>query len=225
MNEVLTKPAAPWLPADKVDQVLALLALASATVYFALLGLRPYPGSVILKTSMCVALALWAWRRRERLYALALAFSAAGDAFLAIDGERLFVPGLASFLATHLLLIVVFARIPRHAVAPPSKGRRTAGLLIPLVAVSYAALLVPDLGKLAVAVILYIAAITGMAVMALRVRPLAVPIGAVAFMISDSLISLDKFLWHADWLGPAIWLTYALAQLLIARGMLVSRDS
>jgi uncharacterized membrane protein YhhN len=64
-----------------------------------------------------------------------------------------------------------------------------------------------------------------MAVMSLRVRTLAVPLGAVAFMISDSLISFDKFLWHADWLGPAIWLTYALAQLLIAQGMLVSRDS
>jgi uncharacterized membrane protein YhhN len=225
MNEVLTKPAASWLPADKIDQVLALLALASATLYLALLGLRPYPGVVILKTSMCVALALWAWRSRQRLYVLALALSAAGDAFLAIDGERLFVPGLASFLATHLLLIVIFARTPEHLAAPPSKGRRIAGLLIPLAAVSYAALLVPDLGKLAVPVILYIAAISGMAVLALRVRALVVPLGAVSFMISDSLISLDKFLWHADWLGPAIWITYALAQLLIAQGMLVNREN
>jgi uncharacterized membrane protein YhhN len=47
-----------------------------------------------------------------------------------------------------------------------------------------------------------------------------VPIGAVLFLASDSLIALDKFLWQAQWLGLAIWITYAAAQLLIAYGLL-----
>jgi uncharacterized membrane protein YhhN len=41
-------------------------------------------------------------------------------------------------------------------------------------------------------------------------------------MVSDSLIALEKFLWQAAWVGPLVWITYALAQLLITRGMLTS---
>ena len=58
---------------------------------------------------------------------------------------------------------------------------------------------------------------------ALRVRAIEVPLGAVLFMISDSLISLEKFLWSAALIGPLVWITYALAQLLITRGMLARR--
>jgi hypothetical protein len=29
-------------------------------------------------------------------------------------------------------------------------------------------------------------------------------------------------LWQAAWVGPLVWITYALAQLLITRGMLTS---
>jgi len=75
---------------------------------------------------------------------------------------------------------------------------------------------------LAIPVILYIAAIVAMAMLSLRVRAIEVPLGAALFMVSDSLISLGKFLWQAGWIGPLVWITYALAQLLITRGMLTT---
>jgi uncharacterized membrane protein YhhN len=61
-----------------------------------------------------------------------------------------------------------------------------------------------------------------MAMLSLRSRTIEVPLGAVLFMVSDSLIALEKFLWQAAWVGPLVWITYALAQLLITRGMLTS---
>ena len=197
-----------------------LLWAATAVALAYLVLPRPYPGDVALKTSMCVLLAIAALRGKLKLFALALLFSAAGDAFLAYDGERLFVPGLASFLVTHVLYAVVFVFATKGAAVPMSAGRNVMLVVIPTFAVAYSAVLWPNLGALAIPVMLYIAAIVVMAALSLRVRAIEVPVGAVLFMISDSLISLEKFLWQAAWVGPLVWITYALAQLLIARGML-----
>lgn len=196
---------------------------AAAAVALAYLLLpRPYTGDVALKTSMCVLLALAAFRAKLNLFALALLFSAAGDAFLAYDGRRLFVPGLASFLVTHVLYAIVFVLVTKSAPAPMSAGRKVAFAVIPTFAIAYSVVLWPNLGELTIPVMVYIAAIVVMAMLSLRVRALEVPLGAVLFMTSDSLISLGKFLWQADWVGPMVWITYALAQLLITRGMLRS---
>lgn len=206
------------LPRDLIDRVLMLFAIVAA-IFYPLLS-RPYPGDVAVKASMCVLLAVVALRAERPLYALALAFSAAGDAFLAADGDRLFIPGLASFLVTHLLYAAIFVRTtPGGGVT--GVGRKIMLVIIPLFAVSYAAFLWPHLGALAIPVIAYIAAIVAMAMLSLRVAAVTVPLGAISFMISDSLIALEKFVWHADWVGPLVWITYALAQLLIAHGLLV----
>jgi uncharacterized membrane protein YhhN len=194
---------------------------AAAAVALAYLVLqRPYAGDVALKTSMCVLLAIAAFRGKLKLFALALLFSAAGDAFLAYDGQRLFVPGLASFLVTHLLYAAVFVLATKGAATPMSAGRKVMFAVIPTFAVAYSAVLWPELGALAIPVTVYIAAIVVMAMLSLRFRAIAVPLGAVLFMVSDSLIALEKFLWQAAWVGPLVWITYALAQLLITRGML-----
>src|SRR5215510_13687430 len=99
-----------------LDNTLLWVATAVALAY--LLLPRPYAGDVVLKTSMCVLLAIAAFRGNLKLFALALLFSAAGDAFLAYDGQRLFVPGLASFLVTHLLYAVVFVLATKGSATP-----------------------------------------------------------------------------------------------------------
>jgi uncharacterized membrane protein YhhN len=201
-----------------IDRWIFWLAAAVALAYLVLP--RPYPGYVTLKTSMCVLLAVLAFRGGSKPFAFALLFSAAGDAFLAYDGERLFVPGLASFLVTHILYAIVFVLSTKGESAAMSAGRKAMLVVIPAFAIAYSVVLWPNLGQLAVPVVLYIAAIVVMAMLSLRVRAIEVPIGAALFMVSDSLISLEKFLWQAAWVGPLVWITYALAQLLITRGML-----
>src|SRR4029453_11397543 len=106
------------------------------------------------------------------------------------DGERLFVPGLASFLATHVLYAIVFVLSTRTSPASLTLGRRATLVIIPTFAAVYSAVLWPNLGELAIPVVLYIGAIVVMAMLSLRVLAIDVPIGAVLFMISDSLISL-----------------------------------
>jgi uncharacterized membrane protein YhhN len=196
-----------------------LIAAVAAALYCALLALRPYPGDVALKTTMCVLLALVAWRAQFRLFAAALLFSAAGDALLGSDGQRWFVPGLAAFLTTHLLYATIFLRDPRLPRTPLRGGRKFAAVAVPLFAIVYAAFLFPRLGALAVPVVGYIAAIVAMAVIALRVAAVSVPIGAIMFMVSDSLLAFDKFVSSEAWIGPLIWITYAAAQLLIVYGL------
>jgi uncharacterized membrane protein YhhN len=219
-----------WVSAVTVAQRLSSLAtrilwIAAAVALAYLVLPRPYAGDVVLKTSMCVLLAIAAFRGKLKLFALALLFSAAGDAFLAYDGKRLFVPGLASFLVTHVLYAVVFVLATKGAARHMSAPRKVMLAVIPIFAVAYGAVLWPHLGALAIPVILYIAAIVVMTMLSLRVRAVEVPLGAVLFMVSDSLISLEKFLWQAAWVGPLVWITYALAQLLITRGMLTSTRS
>jgi uncharacterized membrane protein YhhN len=202
-----------------------ILWVAAAVALAYLVLQRPYAGDVALKTSMCVLLAVVAFRGKLQLFALALLFSAAGDAFLAYDGERLFIPGLASFLVTHVLYAVVFVLATKGATTPMSAGRKMMLVAIPAFAVAYGVVLWPNLSALAIPVMLYIAAIVVMAMLSLRVRAIEVPVGAILFMVSDSLISLEKFLWQAAWIGPLVWITYALAQLLITRGMLLTHRS
>lgn len=211
--------------ADRITFTLTALAIGAAVAYLLLLGARPYPGDVALKTSMCAILATLAWRERERLLCVGLLFSAAGDAFLAVDGERLFVPGLASFLITHVLYAVLFVRRARTMPAPLSAPRKLALISIAVFAVSFAIVLWPSLGGLTVPVAVYMLAIVTMALTSLRIPVWLAPAGAALFVVSDSLIALGKFLWDAPWMAPAIWITYAAAQVALVHGCLRSRPA
>lgn len=202
-----------------MNRTISFLAAVAAVLYLFLSRTLAFPANAILKTSMCVLLAILAWRHRKRMLAIALLFSASGDALLAIDGTRLFIPALASFLMTHLLYAVIFVREGRA-----SERWRTIGRLLPVVfAIGYVPILWPHLGSMAIPVLLYIVAIVAMGFSSFRVSPIVVPLGALLFMASDSLIAYEKFVEPANWQGPVIWITYALAQLLITYGLVNSR--
>ncbi|MFN4275298.1 MAG: lysoplasmalogenase [Ferrovibrio sp.] len=176
-----------------------------------------------VKGAVCplLALALWTVRGGDadaRRLSLALLFSAAGDVFLAVDRVGLFVPGLASFLLAHLVYLWQFvARRPRPFHLPPVRRLVALGILLGIG--TMLVLLTPGLGKLLVPVYAYIAAIAAMALAATALpgRPL-VMLGALSFMISDSLIALDKFVAPIPFVGPAIWITYVAAQAMIVLG-------
>lgn len=196
--------------------LLFFAAFAAAAFYTLLLPWHAYPGSVVLKTAMCVLLAGYAWQAQQKLLVAALLCSAAGDAFLGVDGERLFVPGLASFLVAHVFYTAIFIRSGNAAL---SRRRQILFAAIVVFAVGYAMILWPVLGGLRWPVAAYMAVITVMALCALRMRSPLLPLGAVLFMASDSLIALGKFLSAAEWLGPSVWITYAAAQLLLTYGL------
>lgn len=179
--------------------------------------------------TMALALLLVAqvWRsgRLQRATALWLGFaltgSLAGDVFLMLEG--LFTPGLVAFLLAHVAYIGLFRR---HTPWWPVRGVLWASL-------GYAALMVSVLWlgglptELRGPVALYAGVIGLMAAQAIGRawhRPDAasvlVAFGAIAFVTSDTLLALNRFVSPLP--GSAVWVlsTYYAAQCLIIGGTL-----
>ncbi len=145
---------------------------------------------------------------------VALGFGWIGDLALANPGEIWFLVGLGSFLIGHVVYIVLFLRYLGRGRLPWS----ALALIGPFIALLL--VLAPHLGGLLVPVAVYAAVITTMAITATRCSPI-VAVGAALFMISDSLLALDRFLPHAEiWQsGFLIMLSYIAAQGLITLGV------
>lgn len=145
----------------------------------------------------------------------ALVLCLAGDVFLMLDG--FFIPGLVSFLAAHLCYLALF----RQGVRWFPSGPALAATLV--AAAGMYAFLFPHLGPvLKVAVAAYATVIALMAAQAIgRATVLrdgasiAVAVGSVFFMLSDTLLAINKFAQPLP-LAP-LWVlsTYYAAQVLI----------
>jgi alkenylglycerophosphocholine/alkenylglycerophosphoethanolamine hydrolase len=208
---------------------LVYVSIACAVVYLATTPWRPYPGSAVFKGGVVGALTVLAflargWKRDARLLALGLAFSTAGDVLLDLSPQWFFF-GLAAFLLAHIAYISLYVRNAARPLA------LSPALLVSVVLViAYSATLsvwiVPSVGPLAVPVVLYICAITVMVVTAMLARfdrPW-VALGAVLFLISDSLLATDKFKTPVPLRDYLVDSTYFLGQYGIALGFL-SRSS
>ena len=152
-----------------------------------------------------------------RLWILAgLVFSLGGDVFLMLPRDR-FIAGLSSFLAAHLAYIAAFsAGGPFHS--DPQ-------LLLPLGVVAGTLLWVlwPGLGPLRAPVVLYTLTIVAMVWRAwARGRAMHTPGSALAvggaalFLVSDSLLALDRFRHRFAPARAAVQASYVVAQALIA---------
>jgi uncharacterized membrane protein YhhN len=145
-----------------------------------------------------------------------LLFSLLGDIALVLP-EKWFPAGLSAFLVAQVLYVLAFKPGPGHQVST--------GLFLPFIFFGLLMffILAPGLGRLRLPVFVYIAAITIMAGFAAArfvdlggTRPLLAFVGAILFLISDSVLAYDRF---ARRIGPAqiiILGTYFPAQLLIA---------
>lgn len=154
----------------------------------------------------------------------ALFFSWAGDVLLMFQEKipDFFLFGLSAFLLAHLFYIIFFHSI---RVKEGVKGR--VALLLP-VSIYYAGLiflLSPYLGEMKMPVVIYGLVISFMLVLALHMlfirkreagRQLA--FGAILFVISDSVLAVNKFYIPFEYASVAVMLTYGLAQYLIVRG-------
>jgi uncharacterized membrane protein YhhN len=152
--------------------------------------------------------------------------SLCGDIFLLFQQQNpaLFVPGLVSFLLTHLLYIVYFLKIQ-----PLKSGyirRRPVWIFLLLV---YGAamfwFLLPHLGAMLVPVIVYTLVICCMLLAAINTRGripgpvnLLFTAGAICFVISDSLLAIRLFYFAFPFSDFLVMITYCIAQYLIAVG-------
>lgn len=205
-----------------------VLSVAAALLTLYLANLPPSLVRSVVKTLAVALLAVLAFVQKGPLLLVgALALSAAGDAFLSRQGDRAFPSGLASFLAAHVLYILLFASSGGgfETLLSPRAGLAVAMLVAVLFIVRP---LLPSVdADLKVPVSVYVAAISAMGLAALTLDNWAIIAGAILFMISDTILAWEKFLLPAGApasapMRHAVWVTYYAAQLLITLGFLLS---
>ena len=156
-----------------------------------------------------------------------LLFAAAGDTLLMFENSNanMFIFGLASFLITHLLYILYFIKIPQ--VKPTLlKQSPIIGLLLLAYIINFIFCLYPHLGPLKVPVIIYTFVIGSMFLFSIHAYNsldkkigFRFVLGALLFVLSDSLLAYSKFMTTFPLHGLAIMATYCIAQYLIAEAM------
>jgi uncharacterized membrane protein YhhN len=155
-----------------------------------------------------------------------LFFSWAGDVFLLFESKQanFFIFGLVCFLITHIFYIIYFLK---QKPDQPSLLKKQPLLILLVIGygVSLVWFLYPSLADLKVPVMAYATVICTMLLCSLHVflkmnrkAANAYLTGAVFFVLSDSLLAINKF-YHAFALaGVFIMLTYCAAQYFIVKG-------
>jgi uncharacterized membrane protein YhhN len=161
--------------------------------------------------------------KRDKIVLLALFFSCLGDTFLMFQKQNqlYFLLGLGSFLLAQVCYVMLFQQ----------EGESRHFRWLPFI--SYSCLLLFFLlnklpGEFKIPIIIYSVVITLMGIRASE-RKVSdksyqlVLVGAILFILSDSLIALSKFVVTIPLSGLWIMATYVVAQYLIIQGLLISR--
>lgn len=154
----------------------------------------------------------------------ALAFSWLGDVLLQFQGKDslFFLLGLSAFLIAHIFYILFF-----HFVRMKEAIKSNTIFLV-IVVIYYTALIIllsPSLGEMKLPVRIYGIIISIMFMLALHMLSLGdkktgryMAIGAAMFVLSDSLLAVNKFYQQFEAASILVMLTYGLAQWLIVEG-------
>lgn len=183
---------------------------AAATADIVLSTLRKDRARLATKPLLMPLLA----RGRDRATQRALALSWAGDLSLMGSGQAAFTAGLGSFLAGHVAWVAALESRPGVGLV-----RRNPLLALPYLAagIGLNAYLWDRTGKNRVPVIVYSAGLVATALAALDTGRAVTAIGGGLFLVSDSLLALERF---AEVRLPAheglVMATYASAQAALA---------
>ena len=168
--------------------------------------------------------------RYRQLIVIGAFLSFMGDVFLLLENKNpnFFIIGLICFLITHIFYSWYFLKIKKPGISLLKQKPYllilallyTSGLLI---------LLIPHLKDLTIPVIIYACVLTFMMLCSLwaynflnAASRLSLISGAIFFVISDSLLAIDKFYAPFAFTGFFIMLTYCLAQYFILNGFIKS---
>ena len=157
--------------------------------------------------------ASWMWRL------IALAFCLLGDVFLMLPTDA-FVKGLASFAVAQVLFAVSFLS------GDPDGARLIIGVVVMVpFAVMLARRFVGAMrraghGALVGPVVVYVVVISAMSVTAIAAGSAVAIIGALLFMVSDSLIAETRFVKARAWQPVGIMVTYHAALVGLVLGLL-----
>ncbi|ETN96533.1 lysoplasmalogenase [Zhouia amylolytica] len=214
-------------------------AVVFTVIYFILLTLELIAGTLdefysfryITKPLLTISLGFYVILNK-RLYShlsnfilLALLFSLIGDVFLLMN-ESYFILGLLAFFVAHIMYISAFFKTKFF------NFRRF--LTITAILLAFATpmlyLIIPNAGSLLPYIVLYVIVLMVMVkTMYLRkgyVNPLSYKLaisGATLFLISDSLLAINKFVFEIQHINLLVMSTYGIAQFLIINGALFEK--
>ena len=153
----------------------------------------------------------------DRGIIIAMFFSFLGDIFLLGQNTLYFLLGLGNFLAAQ----IIFTLKMGERILKKRSDLFQAGLPYMAYAFGLLYLLIPVLGELAPAVLVYALVICSFGILSLTYylqqhqNGSWIATGAFLFILSDSMIALNQFYFKRDFFGPAVMLTYLLAQWMI----------
>lgn len=159
----------------------------------------------------------------------ALLFSWIGDIILmfADKGELYFIFGLVAFLVSHIIYIVVFNKQLKTEFYK-NKFFFLMGVGVILVyLITMLSLLLPSLGELKIPVVVYALTISTMLLFAFKgslywrnPANIYILMGAIFFVVSDSILAINKFYTTLPLSSFWIMATYLMAQFCITSGIL-----
>jgi uncharacterized membrane protein YhhN len=166
-------------------------------------------------------------RKMKLMIYFALVFSLLGDILLMFVNQsaNFFIGGLIAFLTAHIFYVLVFLK---------QRNKSKSGMVFIGLMLAYGTLLFyllkDGLGDMLLPVILYMLVILSMATTAylrqgkvVKNSFILVFIGAILFVISDSILALNKFYQPLPYRNFSIMFTYAFAQFFIVFGLIKQR--
>ena len=148
----------------------------------------------------------------DLFFVLGLIFSFLGDFFLLLKSG--FLLGLGSFLLAHIFYIISFKK--------RSLSRVSVGVIVVLLLylVSLISFLFPHLKEMKIPVIIYGIIISTMLYFSIKTQEKLLIVGALFFVISDSILSVNLFVSSSLLHNLLVMITYVLAQVLLVKGIL-----
>ena len=185
----------------------------------------------LIMVSLCVYYLLSAGDNRSAVVILAIVFSLAGDVSLMFDSldPTYFMVGLVSFLISHIFYIVAYRQHQNDDDTDALHGiqKLRAAFPIVLAGTGLVVILYPTLGDLKFPVMIYALVLVVMVLNGLfrlgrtsNKSFMLVLIGAMLFMVSDSLLAINKFFTPLSHSGLLVMSTYISAQFMIIEGLL-----
>lgn len=169
---------------------------------------------------------------KSKTFLLALFFCLAGDVLLMFveKNELFFMGGLAAFLVGHILYIVTYRQHQQAGMGEELLTTQKIRFALPIVlaGTGLMTILYSSLGGLQIPVMIYAIVLMVMTITALHrygktttASYWQVLLGAILFMVSDSMLAINKFLRPFDHASLAIMITYITAQYFIVKGILI----
>ncbi|HEY1193649.1 lysoplasmalogenase [Flavobacterium sp.] len=207
--------------------------IAFSIFYLALLVLGYERFDLFLKPILIPILGFGAYFHRkfptQNTVLAALLLSWIGDVILLFTdlGEIYFILGLVFFLIAHILYCILFNKLNRIRKKQNKTFFVIGSILIAAYLIGMVSFLIPHLGDLEIPVSIYATVISIMLLFAFNgllvwEKPgnLLIFLGAFFFVVSDSILAVNKFYLPIPKSSFFIMLTYLLAQYLIVLGVL-----